>query len=59
MDGCSKKLEKFNVEALQPIIIFRRDKTTGGAAIRAFNSLLSATIGGAKTVGLLKMLINK
>ncbi len=45
-------------DALKPTVKFRRYRMMDSAAIREFYSLLRATIKSARTVGLLKLLIN-
>jgi hypothetical protein len=47
---CYERPEKYMVEALRPIVDFRRYRIAEGMAIREFYSLLRTTIKSARTV---------
>jgi hypothetical protein len=50
LDVCYEHPKKYIMEALQPIVNFKRYKAFDNMAIRGFYSLLRATIMGAKSV---------
>jgi hypothetical protein len=59
LDVCNEHLEKYLAEALLPIVNFRRDRVFHNVAIKEFDSLFRATVWGARSVGLLEMLVKE
>jgi hypothetical protein len=58
LDTCYERPEKYMVEALKPILEFRRYRVFDNCAARDFYSLLRAAIKAAKAVGHIGLLIN-
>jgi hypothetical protein len=59
MDSCYEKPKKFMSEVPQPVTEFRKYKISVNAAIGKFCALLRAAIKEARSVGHLKLPINK
>ncbi len=58
LDTCFDRPEKYIVEALDPIIKFRRYRAFDSGAEREFYSLLRSAMMGARKAGLLHCLLN-
>jgi hypothetical protein len=58
LDTCFDRLEKFILEALEPIIKFRGYKVFDNGAVREFYSLLGSAMMGTRKAGLLHCPIN-
>jgi hypothetical protein len=58
LEKCFDRLEKYILEALDPIIKFRKYRAFDSGAVREFYSLLRSAMLGARKAGLLYHLVN-
>jgi hypothetical protein len=58
LDTCYEKPEKYMVEALKPILEFRKYRVFDNGAVREFYSILRAAVKGAQGIGRVDLLIN-